>query len=139
MSYDPDNIFAKIIRGDLPCHKVYEDDDTLSFMDLFPQTRGHTLIVPKNGGENILTTSDKDVTATILTTKKIATAIETALKPDGMIVGQFNGAIAGQTVFHLHFHIIPRYQDSPMKGHGNATQADADELDAVAQEIAAQL
>lgn len=139
MTYDPENIFAKIIRGDLPCHKVYEDEQTLSFMDLFPQTKGHTLVIPKTGGVNIHDTSHEDLAATIHSVKRISAAVNKAFNPDGIMVGQFNGAPAGQTVFHLHFHIIPRYEDMPMKGHGNATQADPDELASLAKLIAENL
>jgi len=118
MSYDTDNIFAKVIRGEVPAHKVYEDDLTLSFMDIMPQTVGHTLVIPKAEAKNVFDISDEILTATILTTKKVAQAVQTAFVPAGMMIGQLNGPVAGQTVFHLHFHIIPRYEAGGFQFHG---------------------
>ena len=118
MSYDTDNIFAKVIRGEVPAHKVYEDDLTLSFMDIMPQTAGHTLVIPKAEAKNVFDISDELLTATILTTKKVAQAVQMAFDPAGMMIGQLNGPVAGQTVFHLHFHIIPRYEAGGFQFHG---------------------
>jgi histidine triad (HIT) family protein len=118
MSYDPDNIFAKVLRGEVPAHKVYEDDQTLSFMDIMPQTRGHTLVIPKAEASNIFDITDEMLGATIATTRKVANAVQAAFEPAGMMIGQLNGSIAGQTVFHLHFHIIPRYEASGFQFHG---------------------
>ena len=138
MAYDPDNIFAKIIRGELPSCKVYEDEDTFSFMDLFPQTKGHTLIVPKISGEDLFSTSEECVVAAIRTTKKVAAAVDKVFRPDGMMIGQLNRAPAGQSVFHLHFHVLPRWQGVNLKMH-NTEQADVAELTEMAAKIAAEL
>jgi histidine triad (HIT) family protein len=135
MSYDSNNIFAKILRGEASAHKVYEDDHTLAFMDITPQSTGHTLIIPKVEAENIYDIDEANLAHLIATTKRVAHAVRDALKPDGIMVGQFNGAPAGQTVFHLHFHVIPRYAGQPLKGHGKAEMADQDELAAVAKRI----
>ncbi len=139
MAYDPENPFAKILRGELPAHKVYEDDDIFSFMDIFPQSRGHTLVIPKTPAENIFDLEPAWLTKLMAGTQKVAIAIRAALEPDGVLVGQFNGAAAGQTVFHIHFHIIPRWQGKRMPGHGNTKRADDDELAALAVQIATEL
>jgi histidine triad (HIT) family protein len=118
MIYDTNNIFAKVIRGEVAAHKVYEDDLTLAFMDIMPQTRGHTLVIPKAEATNVFDISDDMLAATILTTKKVAHAVQAAFDPAGMMIGQFNGQVAGQTVFHLHVHIIPRYEAGGFQFHG---------------------
>ena len=139
-AYDPDNIFAKIIRGDIPCAKVFEDGEVLSFMDAFPQARGHALVVSKTSrARNLLDVEPQALASTILGVQRVARAIRSALKPDGLIVTQFNGAAAGQTVFHLHFHIIPRWSDQRLVGHGQAGMADMTELQALARLIAADI
>ncbi|TNE56875.1 MAG: HIT family protein [Alphaproteobacteria bacterium] len=138
MSYDPDNIFAKIIRGELPSFKVYEDDETFSFMDIFPQTKGHTLVIPKTAGKDLFGTEEKDVLAAIRTTRKVAAAVDKVLQPDGMRIAQFNRAPAGQTVYHLHFHILPVFEGIAFKHH-NTEQADMDELKELAAKIASEL
>ncbi|PHS25665.1 MAG: HIT family protein [Robiginitomaculum sp.] len=135
-TYDSNNIFAQIIRGDMPCCKVYEDDDVLAFMDLFPQSPGHTLVIPKNAGRNLLDTDDKVLTKAIVQVKNIARAIDAAFSPDGLIITQFNGEPAGQTVFHLHFHIIPRFADQAFDRHGKGKPADREVLHAQAAKIA---
>jgi len=134
--YDSTNIFAQIIRGDIPCCKVYEDDDVLAFMDLFPQAPGHTLVIPKNAGRNLLDTDDAVLAKAIVHVKNIARAVDKAFSPDGMIVTQFNGEPAGQTVFHLHFHIIPRFADQAFDRHGKGKPADREVLHAQAAKIA---
>jgi histidine triad (HIT) family protein len=117
MSYDPTNIFAKILRGEIPCHKVYEDADALVFMDVMPQSPGHTLVVPKAQSRNVLD-ADPAVLAKILPlVQKIARASKAAFNADGITVMQFNEPAAGQTVFHLHYHIIPRFERQPLKAH----------------------
>ena len=136
MSYDPDNIFAKIIRGDLPCFKVYEDDQTLAFMDINPQTRGHTLVVSKTAGIDLLNTEEEDLVAAIKTTRKVARAADKALTPDGVLIAQLNRPAAGQTVFHTHFHVMPRWEETELKLH-NTVPADMDEIEALAKQIAA--
>jgi histidine triad (HIT) family protein len=109
MAYDPNNIFARILRGEIPCHRVYEDDAVLSFMDVMPQSPGHTLVIPKRAGENLLDTPPDSLAAAIGVTQRIAMAVKAAFDAQGIILTQFNGAAAGQTVFHLHFHVIPVY------------------------------
>ncbi|MGB0906450.1 MAG: HIT family protein [Maricaulaceae bacterium] len=137
--YDNNNIFAKILRGDMPCAKVYEDDDVLAFMDVFPQSRGHTLVIPKVPSRNLLDTN-ADVAATVIQrTQAIAKAVNAALKPDGIIITQFNGAPAGQTVFHLHFHIIPSYEGGDMKPHAAGAMADMAELAELSAAISAKI
>ncbi len=138
-TYDPNNIFAKILRGDMPCAKVYEDDDVLSFMDVFPQSRGHVLVIPKAASRNLLDAESDVLKIVILRTKHIARAVEKALSPDGIVITQFNGAPAGQTVFHLHFHIIPRYSDIDISAHASGQMADMDDLNALAEKIKAAL
>ena len=108
-NYDTDNIFAKILRGEMPCVKVYEDDNILSFMDVFPQSEGHTLVIPKAPSRNLLETNAKDIGRLFGAVQRITKAVETALKPDGITITQFNGALAGQTVFHTHVHICLLY------------------------------
>lgn len=134
-TYDPENIFAKILRGEIPSARVYEDDQTLSFMDAFPQSRGHVLVIPKAPSRNILDTSQSELSNIMAKTQMIAKAVHTALKPDGIVITQFNGAPAGQTVFHLHFHIIPRYNSVEMSAHATGQMADLETLEALAQQI----
>lgn len=134
--YDPDNIFAKILKGDIPCVKVYEDEHVLSFMDLYPQAPGHTLVVPREPARNALELTDGALQAAIVRVKRIARAVQAGLKPDGVVITQFNGAAAGQTIFHVHFHIIPRIKGDTLGRHGGG-QADMDELQAQAEKIAA--
>ena len=132
--YDPENIFAKIIRGEIPCAKVFEDDHVIAFMDAFPQAPGHTLVVPKAQARNLLELSETDAAEAIIRAKRIAAAVETALEPDGIIFTQFSGAPAGQTVFHVHFHIIPRSEGAAMAGHGQG-MADMADLETMAARI----
>jgi len=134
-TYDPDNIFAKILRGDIPCAKVFEDDQVLSFMDAFPQSSGHTLVIPKAPSRNLLDTDPRELAYLIGKTQLIAKAVNAALKPDGIVITQFNGAPAGQTVFHLHFHIIPRYSNRDMKAHAAGSMADFEALKSQAAKI----
>jgi len=114
-SYDPSNIFAKIIRGELPCHKVYEDDKVLAFMDIMPRAPGHTLVLPKAPARNILDIAPDDLVAVALTAQKVARAAVKVFNADGVTVQQFNEGAGGQVVFHLHLHIIPRKAGVPMK------------------------
>ena len=117
MAYDKDNIFARIVRGEIPCHKVYEDADTIAFMDIMPQAEGHTLVVPKVAGEDLFSTPPESVTAAIRTVQKVAGAVKKAFGPPGVMVAQLNGSAAGQSVFHLHFHVIPRHGGKDLKIH----------------------
>ena len=106
-TYDTDNIFAKILRGEMPCVKIHEDNDMLVFMDAFPQSAGHILVVPKAPSRNLLDVAPKNIGRLFGTVQRMADAVNKALKPDGIIITQFHGAPAGQTVFHTHVHIIP--------------------------------
>lgn len=138
--YDPDNIFAKILRGEIPSVKVWEDDDVLVFMDVFPQSEGHVLIISKTSNAPTMLEIEPEALAKVTAaTQRTAKAIEKALKPDGFSVFQYNGEAGGQTVFHLHFHIVPRWSGRPMKGHGHAPMADAAVLRSLADRIAAAL
>jgi histidine triad (HIT) family protein len=139
-AYDDQNIFAKILRGEAPCAKVFEDDVALAMMDLFPQGRGHTLVLPKGvRARNFLDFPPDAIGAYLQRVQRVAKAIEAALKPDGVQIMQFNGGPAGQSVFHLHFHVIPRWEGQPLAIHGRAKMADKDELAAIAAQIAAAL
>jgi histidine triad (HIT) family protein len=138
-TYDSDNIFAKIIRGEMPAVKVFEDDQVLAFMDVFPQSRGHMLVISKTSkARNLLDAEAKTLGRLIGATQKAVAAVTAALKPDGVMVSQFNGAPAGQTVFHLHFHVIPRYEGEPLGRHGES-MADLEDLKVLAEKIAATL
>jgi histidine triad (HIT) family protein len=139
-TYDEANIFAKIIRGEIPAVKIYEDADVLAFMDVFPQSPGHCLVISKTAkARNLFDIAPQDLTTVMLAVHKVAGAVNDSLKPDGVVITQFNGAPAGQTVFHLHVHIIPRYEGTALKGHGLGQMADMDELKAAASKIAAAL
>jgi histidine triad (HIT) family protein len=118
MAYDTNNIFAKILRGEIPCVKVFEDAQTLAFMDVMPESEGHVLVIPKEAAENVLDLSADGMAAMMATTQKIARAVDKALSPDGILLKQYNGAAAGQSVFHIHFHIVPRWEGVPMAPHG---------------------
>lgn len=138
--YDDQNIFAKIIRGEAPAVKVYEDRDVLAFMDVFPQSRGHTLVVSKTSkARNLLDVEPEALSKLMLDVQRVARAVVAALDPEGVVITQFNGSPAGQTVFHLHVHIIPRWTAEPLKGHGHGQMADMAELKALAERIAAKI
>lgn len=138
--YDGGNIFAKILRGEAPCVKIFEDDDIIAFMDIFPQSQGHCLVVPKNTHARNLTDFPPERLGPLFgATQKLTRAVIKALKPDGVIVTQFNGAPAGQTIFHLHVHVIPRYENLPLQRHHGGKPADMDTLREQAQRIAAAL
>ena len=134
MAYDPDNIFAKILRGEIPCVRVYEDAKTLAFMDVMPEADGHVLVVPKEGAENILDLSADGMTAMMATVQRVAKAIDKALSPDGILLKQYNRAAAGQSVFHVHFHIVPRWEDMPLAPHGKV-MVEAARLEPIAAKI----
>lgn len=138
-AYDQTNIFAKILRGELPAVKVFEDSMALAFMDIFPQSRGHLLVIPK--GSTAVNLFDEDpsaLQALIVRVQRIARAAVKALEPDGVRIAQFNGAPAGQTVFHLHFHVIPVYEGARLAPHAGG-KADPVELEALAEKIRAAL
>src|SRR5258705_13838051 len=139
-AYDPNNIFAKIVRGEMPAAKVFEDHETMAFMDVFPQARGHTLVVHKTApARNLMDIEPEPLQATILTVQRITRAVRAALAPDGIMVSQFNGSASGQTIYHLHFHIIPRWEGVPLARHASGAMADFGELKALAAEIAAKI
>ena len=117
MSYDTNNIFAKILRGEIPCHKVYEDDHTLAFMDVMPQADGHALVIPKAPSRNLLDADPKALGSLITAVQKVAKAAQQAFGSEGVLIQQFNEPAAGQTVFHLHFHVLPRHEGMPLRPH----------------------
>jgi histidine triad (HIT) family protein len=117
MGYDSNNIFARILRGEIAAHKVFEDEAALAFMDVMPQADGHTLVIPKIAAENLFDLPSADLGRLINVTQKVAVAVRTAFQPDGLTLMQFNGPEAGQTVFHIHFHIVPRYAGIGLRSH----------------------
>ncbi len=138
-TYDSGNIFAKILRGEMPAAKVFEDDDVLAFMDVFPQARGHILVIPKHStARNLMEEAPEVLGPLLLGVQRVARAVRAALAPDGLMISQFNGAAAGQTVFHLHVHIIPRWEGVALGRHGGG-MADVEELKALAAQIAAEI
>ena len=116
-AYDKDNIFAKILRGEIPSHRVYEDEHTIALMDVMPQGTGHTLVLPKASSRNLLDADPATLAHLMETVQKIAGALKTAFEADGVMVVQYNEAASGQTVFHLHVHVIPRFAGVPLKPH----------------------
>jgi len=138
--YDGANIFAKILRGEMPCVKIFEDDNVLAFMDIFPQSQGHCLVIPKDTTARNLLEFPADRLGTLFAAvQKLSAAVVKALNCDGVIVTQFNGAPAGQTVFHLHVHVIPRYANLPLQPHHGGKPADMAVLRDQAARIAAAL
>ncbi len=113
--YDPTNVFARILRGELPCHKLYEDDATFALMDIMPRGKGHCLVIPKVAARNILDVGPDSLAAVAATTQKLARAAIQAFDADGVTVQQFNEPAGGQVVFHLHFHVIPRFEGVALK------------------------
>lgn len=139
-AYDDNNLFAKILRGEVPSVKVYEDEVALAFMDLFPQSRGHTLVAPKAVKvKNFLEMPAASVGPYLERVQLVAKAVTKALKPDGVVVAQYNGTPGGQTIFYPHFHIIPRYEGIGLAGHAHQKRADMVELEAIANAIAAEI
>jgi histidine triad (HIT) family protein len=118
-NYDPNNIFAKILRGELPAYKVYEDDRTLAFLDIMPQATGHTLVIPKAPSRNMLDANPDDLAYVVKVAQKIAKVAMTVFAADGLTLIQFNEPASGQTVYHLHVHIIPRQDGVPLRPHGS--------------------
>ncbi len=138
MAYDPNNIFARILRGELQKVAVYEDDLTLALMDIMPSTPGHTLVITKEPAEGILDLSPDGAGALIRTTQTVARAVKTALAAPGIMLVQLNGEAAGQSIPHVHFHILPRAGGLDLKLHGRAI-ADAATLEPIAAKIRAAL
>jgi len=137
-AYDDNNIFAKILRGEIPSHRVYEDDQTVAFMDVMPQAPGHVLVVPKAASRNILDADPAALSQAIAVVQKVANAVQEAFDADGVFVCQFNEPAAGQTVFHLHFHVIPRHEGVALKPHSGKME-DGAVLAANAEKIRAEL
>jgi histidine triad (HIT) family protein len=117
MAYDRNNIFARILRGEIPAHKVCEDEHTLAFMDVMPQAEGHALVIPKVPAENLFDLPPEALAATILTTQRVARAVKKAFDAPGILIAQLNGAPAGQSVFHIHFHVVPRHEGFDLRLH----------------------
>jgi len=138
MAYDRNNVFAKILRGEIPSHKVYEDAQTLAFMDVMPQADGHTLVIPKVEAEGLLDVPPEALAATIVTTQHVARAVKAAFAAPGILVAQLNGSAAGQSVFHIHFHIVTRRAGLDLKLHARE-MADPAVLAAHAERIRAAL
>ena len=136
--YDPDNIFAKILRGEIPAVKVFEDETALAFMDVFPQSEGHTLVVPKQvQARNFIDMPPDRLGSYMLRVQRIARAVEWGLKPDGLRIIQFNGAPAGQTVYHLHFHIIPIWEGKDLGRHAGGRMSNPEDREPIAAKIRA--
>ena len=114
MPYDDQNVFAKILRGELPCHKVFETERTLAFMDVMPRGEGHVLVIPKAKARNILDIAPEDLAETIKSVQIVARATRQAFNADGLTIQQFNESAGGQVVFHLHFHVLPRFDGVPL-------------------------
>ncbi|MBV9550634.1 MAG: HIT family protein [Alphaproteobacteria bacterium] len=138
MSYDNHNIFAKILRGEIPCVKVFEDEKTLAFMDVMPEAEGHVLVVPKENAQDILDLSSDGLTAMMATVQRVSKAVDKALEPDGILLKQYNRAPAGQSIFHVHFHVVPRWEGVSLAPHGKV-MAQAATLEPVALKIRAAL
>lgn len=139
-TYDDGNIFAKILRGEAPSARVFEDEHVYAFMDVFPQSKGHIMVIPKHSrARNLLEEEPQVLANLILGVQRVARAVRSALEPDGIQISQFNGAPAGQTVYHLHVHIIPRWEGVALGRHGAGGMADIEELKALAAQIAAKI
>ena len=137
-AYDPSNVFAKILREELPCVRVFEDADTLAFMDIMPRADGHTLVIPKAPVRNILDANPAQLAATIKTTQLISFAAMRAFEAQGVTIQQFNEPAGGQVVFHLHFHVLPRWDGQKLRPH-TSEMADKSVLEAQAVRIRAAL
>lgn len=137
-AYDETNLFAKILRGEVPCYKVYEDDFAFAFMDVMPQADGHVLVLPKSPARNLFDAGPDTLGKLIARVQKIALAVKEALAADGITILQYNEPAGGQTVFHLHFHIIPRWTGVELRPHTGA-QEKPEVLEAFRAKIAAVL
>ena len=137
-NYDPNNVFAKILRGEIPSVKLYEDDKTLAFMDVMPQVEGHALVIPKEKAKSILDLSPEGAAALMVTTQKIAKAVKKGLNAPGIMLAVLNGAPAGQSVFHIHFHVIPRAHGVDLGLHARS-MVDPKSLEPIAAKIRAAL
>ena len=137
-AYDPENIFAKILMGEIPSHKLYEDDDTFAFLDIMPRTEGHALVITKEPSADLFGITPEGLGKLMAVVQALAPKIKKAVGADGVLIQQFNGAAAGQTVFHLHVHIVPIKEGVPVKPHAG-DMADPDDLKATAEKIRAVL
>jgi histidine triad (HIT) family protein len=138
MAYDESNVFAKMLRGEIPCHKIYEDADTLAFLDIMPRSDGHALVITKEKARDLFDISPAALAKLMAVVQKLAPVIQEAMGADGVLIQQFNGAAAGQTVFHLHVHIIPRKDGEALKPHAGKI-ADQTKLTATSEKIRAEL
>jgi histidine triad (HIT) family protein len=134
MTYDHNNVFAKVLRGELPSHTIYEDEDTLAFLDIMPRSDGHALVITKEEARDLFDVSPEALAKLMAVVQKLAPKIKDAMGADGVLIAQFNGAAAGQTVFHLHVHIIPRKEGVELKPHAG-NMADKAALAATAEKI----
>ena len=134
MTYDRNNVFAKVLRGELPSHTIYEDEDTLAFLDIMPRSDGHVLVITKEEARDLFDVSPEALAKLMAVVQKLAPKIKNAMGADGVLIAQFNGAAAGQTVFHLHVHIIPREEGVELKPHAGK-MADKAALAATAEKI----
>ena len=135
MTADTDCLFCKIIAGEIPCFKLFENDDTLAFMDINPANEGHALVIPKEHAKDVYAVSDASITATVKTAKKIAAAIDKTLNPDGLNLLQCNGPAAAQSVFHFHMHVLPRREGDELKLNWGLKPGDMDAIGALAERI----
>ncbi len=136
-AYDPNNIFGKILRGEIPAHKVYEDEVALAFMDIMPRAEGHVLVIPKVGARGLLDVSSDTLAELIKRVQHVARALQTAFNADGLTLHQFNESAGGQVIYHLHFHLLPRWDGVALRPPG--TMADGEKLKAQAEKIKAAL
>jgi histidine triad (HIT) family protein len=136
-AYDPDNIFGKLLRGEIPAARVYEDDDTLAFMDIMPRADGHLLVIPKTPCRHVLDASPEQLAAVMQTVQKLSHAVVKAFSADGVTLQQFNEAAGGQEVFHLHFHVLPRHDGDRLRPPGQ--MAEREVIEAQAERIRAAL
>ncbi len=135
MTADADCLFCKIIAGEIPCFKLFENDETLAFMDINPANEGHALVIPKEHSRDVHAVSDAAITATVTTAKKIAAAIDKTLNPDGLNLLQCNGPAAAQSVFHFHMHVLPRREGDELKLNWGLRTGDMDAIGALAERI----
>ena len=138
MAYDDSNVFARILRGELPCEKVYEDERTLAFMDIMPRADGHVLVIPKVKARNILDIGPDDLAELIKAVQTVARAVQAGMRADGLTIQQFNERAGGQIVFHIHFHVLPRWDHVALRPH-TGQMADAKVLAGHAEKIRAAL
>jgi histidine triad (HIT) family protein len=134
MAYDDNNVFAKVLRGELPCHKIYEDEETLAFLDIMPRSEGHALVITKDKARDLFDVKPEALAKLMAVVQTLAPKIRDAVGADGVLIQQFNGAAAGQTVFHLHVHIVPRKEGEPLKPH-SGKMGDQAQLAATAEKI----